>query len=299
MHNQNRIYRVFQLIQLLRTQPTKSPKEISAILSITERSVYRYFDLLQELGFNLVKAEAGRYSLSTFSDDAIYFTVQERKYLNKMLLTTGRTNTLAKAIAAKIDGFTEVELLGRSLYDANVSKTIDLLSLAIQRQRQVKLQNYYSISCGSISTRIVEPVKFTSEYKYLSAYELETESNKYFALDRISSVEVLDSPTRYNEQHEFFSPDIFGFQGRDMNKEIELNLSLKAAVLLKEEFPMSRSFIVPEKNSNRYYFKAPVQSFTGPTRFILGLFEDVEVLGSDDFKKHLEVVFAKLKERWS
>ena len=287
------------MIQLLRAKPVKSPKEIATILEITERSVYRYFDLLQELGFNLIKAEAGRYYLGSQTDEAVYFTSQERTYLNKLLHTSGANNYLAKAIAAKVDGFDEFELLGRSLFDANLSKTIDQLSLAIQRQRQVTLKNYYSISCSQVTHRVVEPVKFTDQYKYLSAYEPATDTNKYFAIERISKVVIMDTPTMYNEKHEFFSPDIFGFQGRDLDKEIELSMTLKAAVLLQEEYPMSKPFLKSEKNSARYHFKAPVQSFVGPTRFVLGLFDDVDVIGSDHFKWHLDNVFVKLRKRWS
>ena len=61
MFNQNKILRVFQLISLLKKQPTKSIKFLSGVLGSTDRTIYRYFDLIKELGFDLQRDGFNRY----------------------------------------------------------------------------------------------------------------------------------------------------------------------------------------------------------------------------------------------
>ena len=55
MHNQNKILRVLQLITQLKKQPAKSIRFLAGILESTDRTVYRYLDLVKELGFELHK----------------------------------------------------------------------------------------------------------------------------------------------------------------------------------------------------------------------------------------------------
>jgi hypothetical protein len=104
----------------------------------------------------------------------------------------------------------------------------------------------------------------------------------------MTSVEVQDTPMKYEELHEFFKPDIFGFQGKSMNKEIELEMSMRAYILLKEEFPMSAAFIKPLPDSGKYYFKAQVQSFLAPGRFVMGFSDEVNVVGSKEFLQFIK-----------
>ena len=55
MHNQNKILRVLQLISLLKKEPAKSIRFLSGILESTDRTVYRYLDLIKE--FKKIKAK--------------------------------------------------------------------------------------------------------------------------------------------------------------------------------------------------------------------------------------------------
>ncbi len=55
MFNQNRIYRLFQLINYLKSRPAKSIQSIINYLNTSERTVYRYVELLKDLGFSVEK----------------------------------------------------------------------------------------------------------------------------------------------------------------------------------------------------------------------------------------------------
>ena len=61
MHNQNKILRVLQLISLLKKEPAKSIRFLSGILESTDRTVYRYLDLIKELGFELQRDQYNRF----------------------------------------------------------------------------------------------------------------------------------------------------------------------------------------------------------------------------------------------
>jgi proteasome accessory factor C len=99
---------------------------------------------------------------------------------------------------------------------------------------------------------------------------------------------------KYEPQHEFYRPDIFGFQGKAMNKEIEIEMNLRACLVLKEEFPMSIPFILESSGKDSYLLKAKVQSYLAPGRFVLGLHKDTKVNGSTDFIKFLNKPIKKI-----
>jgi hypothetical protein len=52
--------------------------------------------------------------------------------------------------------------------------------------------------------------------------------------------------------------------------------------------------VVPANEPGRYRFSATVYSYKGPGRFVLGFLDDVDVLGSDGFRKYLRGVARRL-----
>lgn len=104
----------------------------------------------------------------------------------------------------------------------------------------------------------------------------------------MAGVEVLDTPMAHEALHAFHKPDVFGFQGDNMDKEVELRLSMRAYLVLKEEYPMSSLFLQEEAKANTYIFKTKVQSFKAPGRFVMGFVHEIEVLGSPEFIEYME-----------
>ena len=58
--NQNRIFRVIKLIEFLKIKP-RTISSMVRYLQISERSVYRYLKMYQELGYELKRNEYGKY----------------------------------------------------------------------------------------------------------------------------------------------------------------------------------------------------------------------------------------------
>ena len=294
MFNQNRIYRLFQLINYLKARPAKSVRSIESFLDTSERTVYRYLDLLKDLGFTIERDSNNKIFIASSSDtDLIPFTPQEAEYLKMLLLSSGKENQLAQSVLQKVQQSSEIEIGANSLFKAHLAKIVEQISVAIIEGKQLLIKGYSSANSQSISDRLVEPTCFTDNYDSVSAFEIKTRLNKYFNIERMTGVEVQDTPMKHEAQHEFYKPDIFGFQGKSMNKEIELQMTMRAYLVLKEEYPMSAAFIKPIPDTGKYYFKANVQSFQAPGRFVLGFLEEVDVVGSKEFIRFIQKVVKK------
>ena len=91
MFNQNRIYRLFRLINFLKAKPAKSIRSIMNLLDTSERTVYRYVDMLRDIGFQVEKDNANRlWIYSEGNGEMPPLTEQEADYLERLIQTTGR-----------------------------------------------------------------------------------------------------------------------------------------------------------------------------------------------------------------
>jgi predicted DNA-binding transcriptional regulator YafY len=239
------------------------------------------------LGFEVKRSEAGRFYIESIEEEQTPFTALEVDYITKMVSTVGKNSAIAHSVLHKVGHYTEHEVAARNIYNAHLWQIIEKLSLAIQEKKQVMLVKYYSARSETITDRLVEPMQFTDNYEAISAFEVSTEQNKYFNIERISEVKLLDSDMFFEDKHEFFKPDVFGFQGTEMDKEVEFEMSLRASLILKEEYPMSRAYIKALPGGKRFVFKAKVQAYEGPARFVKGFGENVKVTGVFGFVEHL------------
>ena len=294
MFNQNRIYRVFQLINYLKAKPAKSVRSVMQFLDTSERTVYRYLDMLKDLGFKIERDSGNRIWITTNgNNDIVPFTDQEADYLEKLIKTAGKSTKIAESVLQKVRLSSELQIGANLLFKAHLGHIVEQISIAIIEGQQLLIKNYTSANSQTVSDRIVEPMCFTDDYESISAFEVKTKQNKYFNIERMAEVEVLDSKMKYEKHHEFYKPDIFGFQGKSLNKEIEIQMSMRASLVLKEEYPMSIPYIKHILDTERYYFMAKVQSFQAPGRFVLGFLEDVKVVGSKDFIRYINRIVKK------
>lgn len=60
--NQLKMYRVFKMYALLQEKQRNIPT-LCRYLNVTERTIYRYFDLFRNLGFEIQKNEFNKYKL--------------------------------------------------------------------------------------------------------------------------------------------------------------------------------------------------------------------------------------------
>lgn len=290
MFNQNKILRVFQLISLLKKQPTKSIKFLSGVLGSTERTIYRYFDLIKELGFDLQRDGFNRYYIVGDKDpNDIEFTKEEASLLKELLLSSAKNSMLKDSILKKIYLNSEISIQGNHILNAHLGKMVETLSNSIVNEQQVVLIKYHSANSQKISDRLVEPIGFTDNYSSLCAYEVETGENKFFNIERITDVNNSGVPQAHQDKHTIDKPDAFGFTEQNGEKfNIELKLSLRAYLLLKEEYPLVKTYIKENSKNNTYNLSIVVNNPKPITRFVFGLLDDVEVIGSKEYQSHLK-----------
>lgn len=289
MHNQNKILRVLQLITLLKKEPAKSIRFLAGILESTDRTVYRYLDLVKELGFELHKDNNNKFQiLGNDEYQPITFSNEEVSLLRDLVLSTGKDNKLKDSLLQKIYLQSELAIQGNNILKANLGRMVEKINYSITENKRILLKGYHSINTQSISDRVIEPISFTDNFNSICGFEVETKLNKYYNLERITEVVLIDEQQEFKELHHLDEMDVFGFSDKNGEKFIvELSISLRAYILLKEEYPKIEKYVKKESNSERFIVKVEVNNPKPITRFILGLRDDVEVLGSNSFKNYL------------
>jgi predicted DNA-binding transcriptional regulator YafY len=288
MYNQNKILRVFQLINLLKTEPPKSMRHISEVLDSTERTLYRYFNLLEELGFELLRDEHNRIYLPPDRlSGELSFSRDEIVFLKKLLLSSGKNVKLKDSILGKILVHSDVQIGTKLALNAHLGKIVDTIDQGLKTKRQLVLRKYHSFHSNSISDRIVEPIAFTENYRSLVAFEVATKKNKLYNIDRVTAVEVTRHPFRNGKSHRVDEIDAFGFARKDVEYSVELQLSMRAAILLKEEYPMTLDYIKQVESKGYYNFKTKVYDLKPVARFILGMSQEINILGSNELIDYL------------
>lgn len=289
MHNQHKILRVLQLITLLKKEPAKSIRFLSGILDSTDRTVYRYLDLVKELGFELQKDQNNKFHI--IGDDeytSISFSNEEVSFLKDLVLSTGKDNKLKDSLLRKIYLQSELAIQGNHILKANLGRMIEKINTSITENKRILLKEYHSINTQVISDRIIEPISLTDNYNSVCGFEIETKLNKYYNLERINEVIILDESHEYNEFHTLDELDAFGFSENNGTKyKVELRISFRTYVLLKEEYPKIEKNIKKDTNPEKYILKIEVNNPKPIVRFINGLKDEIEVLGSESFIKHL------------
>ncbi len=269
MFNQNRILRVFKLITLLKTFPAKSIKRLASTLEISERSCYRYMDLLDELGFEVSKDENNKFSLK--ADQIVDpFTKEESHLIHEVLTISVKNNPLVKSIKAKLPSLEETNILANNIVNGHLSKLVSQINEAILNKTQIVIHKYQSANTESVTDRIVEPIGFTDNYQYLCAFELDSKQNKYFKLERMGTIENLVEIVKFKELHKFLNPDVFGFNDSGEKFSVKLKMSMRAMLFLKDDYPATTEFL-EEQNDGFWILEVEVNSLDPVHRVIRGL----------------------------
>lgn len=271
MLNQHKILRVLQLISYLEQSPSKTISHLAELLDSTERTVYRYFDLIRECGFDLQRDEFNRFFIVDERSNGVRFSDEEATFLKELILAYGKGNKLKDSILTKIYLGSEIPIVASHLVNAKNSKVIEKLALAISNNEQVYLKKYQSINSETISDRLIEPFGFTENYTTVMAYEIASKKNKTFHIDRIGYVDFTGKSFQNSEQFEKQIPDVFGFSYSGETFPIQLELDLKQVLLLKDQYPLTAPFIHYNNKKNCYELKVQVNNLAPLERFMKGI----------------------------
>ena len=278
-------------------------EQLSNKLDMSPRTIYRYIDTFRNAGFLIKKNSDGRFRLDRESkyfkeiSELVHFTEEEAYILKNAIESIDENNILKQNLKSKLYSVYNYKMIADCVVKGSNAKNVNSLVDAIELRQQVILKDYTSANSKTTTDRLVEPIGFTTNYIQLWAYEISSGETKTFKVSRIGGVEILEKEWEYESQHKKGYIDIFRMHG--FNKfNVKLKLGVKAASLLKEEFPLAEKHLVEhtDNNDSRYYIlDLDVCSYEGVGRFVLGLLDDIEVVGSEEFKIFLKQRISKAK----
>lgn len=279
---QARLLRLFQIIAVLKSGHF-TIKQLAARFNTSERTIYRYILLLEEANFLIEQDFHNRYFIVTSDDDPLQaqFTIEETKLIRKLIQSGTADNPLKNSLLKKLALNSELDSMPRLFVKARLGKFVDELAAAINTKHQVVLKNYHSANSNEIRDRLIEPIHFGDNYQSVMALDVQDKVCKQFKLDRIGEVIEMKKEFEFESLHQKRQTDIFGFTG-DAVIWITLRLSLRAYLLMREEYPVSIPYL--QKLDDTYQFHGPVANLEGIGRFVLGLIDEVKILGSEEFK---------------
>jgi len=283
--------RELDLVLLLTDGNFYNTAEMAEKLGITRRHLYNYFEALKKKGFKFERHGYG-YAIdmsSSFFDDMrrnSSLSHEEASYICRVLQDIPTKNTTATNISNKLRRLYSLPDSDDNRTWKRITTIANKLQDAVARKATVRLNRYSSPHSNSLSDRIVEPFLMINDRQDVICYEINSDQCKTFRLARIESVDVLNVKWTYEDRHRTPFTDIFGFTS-DKRYDISLRMGRLSCNLLKEEHPTAEPFIVADGNDH-WRIDLICASLLGPARFVLGLYDDIKVLGSAEFKDYIK-----------
>lgn len=296
----SKIEKLLRLIQLL-IGNRRTTQELAEVLGCNVRTIQRYINQLRNAHFVVESNQKGVYYLSTRQgpikdiSELVHFSDEEAYILRKAIDSIDDNTTIKNNLKQKLYNIYHYVDLADVLVRPQQGEVVKNLIQAIEQKLSVDLINYRSSNSNSVTTRFIEPYAFTTNYQQVWGYEPDSGKSKLFKISRIEKVIVHENlPWKHEKQHIKLHIDIFRIAGEQYISQAKLKLNIRAYNLLVEEYPLSEKYIT-QLSENEYQLDAPICSFDGVGRFILGLFENIKVLGDDKLIHFINEKISKLK----
>lgn len=277
-------------MELLSSNVDYTIQELMERLETSRRSIFRYLDSFKSAGFTMKKKGNNIHKLLTHSCHKIELSQlihlsEEEAYLLHNLLGALTSDcqvaiNLEKKLTALFDATSVTEIIGNKVIGENIMR----LRQAMDEKKQVTLVRYESGNTMSITDRLVEPIRFSTNYADVYAYEVSTGITKVFKISRINQVEVSLTDWKYEEKHERIETDCFRMAGKE-DIPVTLKMTLKAKNLLIEEYPLSSKYISYDGKS--WWFMGNVKNLHGVGRFVIGLADQIKIIDSPELNNYI------------
>ena len=241
-----KIERVLRLMQLISGKRHYTINELTEVLGMSSRSIYRYMDTFKSVGYVIQKeGNVPRLlNMSEYDDIAqlVHFTEEEAWIVNRLIEALDNGNVLKQTLRRKLAAVYSCSSVADYIVHGKDAQNVHALIEAIEGHKQVKLKNYASSNSGVVRDRWVEPFAFTMDYNQVWCYDLEDRRNKLFKTVRIETVEVMTNDWTCEAKHEKGFVDIFRYSSQERHR-IKMELDVRARNVMLECFPMSEKYI--------------------------------------------------------
>jgi len=289
--DQPKLERLLRLMKMLTGNNQYTIPDIAERLEMSIRSIYRYIDTFRAAGFvikkegNIVKIDKSSPYFKDISQ-LIHFTEEEAYILKSAIENIDETNLLKQNLKKKLYTVYNYKILADTVVKGKNAENVNHLLDAIENKKQVMLLKYSSANSHTVNDRIVEPFAFTTNYIQVWAYEPASGKNKLFKTTRIGSVDILQNPWANESQHKEGFIDIFRISSFEQIP-VKLKLTLRASTLLTEEYPLAEKDL-QRISDNEWILSTTVCSYDGIRRFILGLFDEIQIIDSPELEKFIQ-----------
>lgn len=295
--DQPKIERLLRLMKMLTGNISYRIEDIANRLDMSNRTIYRYIDTFREAGF-VIKRSGDVYKIDKSSpyfkdiSSLLHFTEEESHILKKAIDSIDENNLMKQNLKRKLATVYDYKILAETTVKGKTADNVNLIIDAIEKKFQVILSQYSSANSNKVSDRVVEPFAFTSNYIQIWAYEIESGQNKLFKVSRIGEVKILNNQWVNNSKHVAGFIDIFRISSLNQHRVV-LKLSLRAAMLLIEEYPLADRDLKKTENNN-WILDTMICSFDGVGRFVMGLCDEIEIIESIEFKDFIKSKIATI-----
>lgn len=267
-------------------------------LGISRRTLYYYIDFFRDSGFTVEK-RGTCYSLDKNSQfftrlfKKVHFTEDEAITMRRLLDRASDNSLHVQHLKNKLTRLYDLDILENVTLREQDADNVSTLYDAIKMKKTVILRNYSSPHSNTTANRVVEPFMFMDNNNEIRCYEIASGQNKTFKISRIESVMILADDQIYEARHKKVFTDIFMFSG-ETRLPVTLRLGRLARNIMLEEYPQSAALITPD-DASHWIVSLDVCSYLGISRFVLGLFESVEILGSEEFREYIRMKIDNMK----
>lgn len=296
----DKLERELDLLLLLTENRHYDVETLCRRLAISRRMFYYYLESFRDWGF-IVEKSGRCYSIDRESPylkrlfETINFTEEEALTLLSILNKVGEENALAQRIRYKLNRFYDFHILDNPALRERVAHCVSVLYDAIKRERVVKIMGYASPHSDTVSDRVVEPFLLLNDNNDVRCYELSSGENKTFKLSRMRDVIMLDLSWSHEARHKQVFTDIFMFSGEE-RFPVAVRLDRLAYQVFVEEYPRA-AHAVTQEDAAHYVLRTEVVSYRGIGRFVLGLYDHVEVLGDEGFLAYVRETLRRNYQR--
>ena len=288
--DQTKIVKLLRLMKILTGNVSRTIDQVAKEMGITPRTVYRYIDDIREAGFVVNKLYGNVYAMGKVArglsdfNRLIYFTEEEAYITAKMIEGIDNNNVLKRDLQRKLASVYDSTAIANYIDNSANAANVEALADAIKRKKQVVLKQYESAHSNEAKDRLVEPIEFTANMIDIWAYDIENGDNRVFKIQRIHSVEVMDTDWAFKSKHKAIKPDVFRMVGK-LNEKVVLQLNTRAKSLLLEEFPLAEKDL--KREDGKWFLKTTIHSLEGAGRFVIGLAADIKIIESDKLRKYI------------
>jgi len=297
----DKLERELNLILMLTENHNYTVQDICKRLDISRRNLYYYLEFFRLAGF-VVEHHKPYYRIRKDSpffrklDEIVHFTEDEAVTMRQILDKTGDDSVQVQRLRQKLDRLYDLHILDSVELKQQLAHNVSVLYEAIKLKQVVKLVGYSSPHSDTLADRVVEPFLFMNGNREVRCYELSSQMNKTFKLQRMQDVQLLDLVWEHESEHRKLHTDVFMFSG-EQQQMVTLVMGRLATSVLREEYPRAERYL-SEDGEGRWRAELPVSSFIGVGRFVLGLFHDIEVVGCDAFRTYLKQQIQKM-DSWA